>query len=67
MHMVDLYLSMQSCVRDADGNLYYNGMDGKRQFIGILENYEVVDGTLEITIKSEPNVQFVNVKVIVSE
>lgn len=67
MNMIDMYLSMQSCTRDKDNCIYYNETDGKKTLVGKIKKYEIVDGTLEVTITPKASVQFINIKVVIPE
>jgi len=63
MNMIDMYLSMNSCSRDKDDNLYLIKDEGKKTLIGKIDSIEMNEGELNMKISSKYNLKFVTFNV----
>jgi len=63
MNMIDMYLSMNSCSRDEDDNLYLIKDEGKKTLIGKIHSVEMDEGDLTMKISSKYNLKFVTFNV----
>lgn len=68
-NMIDIYLSMNSCVRDKNDNVFYIEMNKKPQLLGKLTGHSVKGSTLniEITTKLKQSIDFISINVSVTK
>ena len=65
-NMIDMWLSMNSCVRDKNDDIYFVD-GGKPQYLGTLDGYSIKDGVLNINVRAKQSIDFINVNVTITK
>ena len=66
-NMIDIYLSMNSCVRDKNDNVFYIELGEEPQLLGQLTGHYIKNGILNIDITAKQNVDFLTINVTITK
>lgn len=62
-NMLDMYLSMNSCVLDKENNIYYIELNTAPKLVGKYISHKITNNTLIINMKLEEGISLINVEV----
>ena len=66
-NMIDMYLSMNSCVRNKNDDIFLVDVFGKQQYVGKLTGHRVEGSTLHIDVTAKQSINFINFKFTVTK
>lgn len=61
--MIDIWLSMNSCIRDKEDNIFFIELNKEPKLLGRLKGHTIKNHTIHIDVQVNNPINFINVKV----
>lgn len=68
MNIIDMYLAMNSCERDDNDVYFVDHTDrSKRELIAVISQTDITDSTLNIRMKCEKPMNFIQFNIVIED